>query len=155
MPPIFLRKYARSSDFAKPASCEVLRSRTSTTLFTPDLSKRSKNPSAVVLVKPMVETVVLDNRITPQQSDRLSRSPIAQMQLCGRVPDRPSPVFLHARRRDPRYCDLRAQEASPRSRHGLPARRRSGCGPREYRDRAAPAPPEDICDSQADPARST
>src|SRR5712671_7539693 len=62
MPPILFRKKARSSAFAKPASWDVLCSRTSMTFFTPELSRRSKKPSAVVWVKPIVATVALANR---------------------------------------------------------------------------------------------
>src|ERR1700730_1032049 len=77
MPPILLRKYARSSAFAKPASCDVLWRRTSITLFTPDFSSRSKKPSAVVFVNPMVEIVTPSIRLF-----RSDRAPRVGLRLC-------------------------------------------------------------------------
>jgi hypothetical protein len=54
MPQIALAKYSRSSFFASSASCEMLLSRMSTSLFTPARLGDSKNCRAVFFVKPMV-----------------------------------------------------------------------------------------------------
>src|SRR3974390_2378879 len=64
MPQMALTKYLRSSRFAKPASCETLFSRTSTSFFTPAFDNRSKNRSADVLVKPIVNSFI-DPRLGP------------------------------------------------------------------------------------------
>src|SRR5687767_1345427 len=58
MPQIAFVKYFRSSFFVKPASCETLLRRTSTSRFTPALSKCVKKVSADFLVKPIVKIFI-------------------------------------------------------------------------------------------------
>jgi hypothetical protein len=58
MPPNLFKNHARSIAFAKPASCDLFRRRTSMTRFTPCAKSRSKKASAVVSVKPIVNTCV-------------------------------------------------------------------------------------------------
>src|SRR6266576_6462212 len=59
MPQMAFVKYRRSSFFAKPASCETLFKRTSTTRFTPASFSSVKNFSADFFVKPMVKLFIL------------------------------------------------------------------------------------------------
>src|SRR5436190_21269394 len=55
MSPIARRKYCKSARLVKPASCETLLSRTSTTRRTPASTRVVKNCRASFLVKPMVK----------------------------------------------------------------------------------------------------
>src|SRR5436190_17714744 len=118
MPPIFLRKYARSSALAKPASCDVLCSRTSTTFFTPAFKSRSKNPAAVVLVNPIVETVGFATIVTPPRSGRRDQAVVQQKQPSAPVRDTPLPIFPSAKQRNPRCCCPRVLRACPQFQNG-------------------------------------
>ena len=55
---IAFRKYFKSSRLLKPASCDTLFNRTSTTRLTPDFLSRVKKSSAFLWVKPMVQILI-------------------------------------------------------------------------------------------------
>jgi hypothetical protein len=90
---ILRRKKARSLALAKPASCEVLCSRTSITLLTPASKSRLKNSSALVLVNPILETFALATIVTPRLCAQLGQAVIRQKRPFEPAPDMLLPTF--------------------------------------------------------------
>jgi hypothetical protein len=89
-------------------------SRTSTTFFTPAFKRRSKNPSAVVFVNPIVETVALATIVTPPRSGHRGQAVVQQTRPSARVRDTRLRVVRTVGQKGRQCCALKVREAFPR-----------------------------------------